>query len=181
MFLQDLWEEKVGWDDVLSKSNQEKAKKILEQFRLIRELKFKWGVKVGNCELHVFTDDSSQAYGAVAYLRREEGERNVLASKMRVTPKKQAKLTIPKLELLALTLVFRLGKHLSRLLDIQNVTVWTDSKVAMAWVDSRKGNKNTLISNRVGEINSIQQECGVGLQYVPTNCNPADILTWGEL
>ncbi|XP_066947107.1 uncharacterized protein [Macrobrachium rosenbergii] len=179
LFLQKLWEEGTGWDDVLDTEKQTETMKILEEFVNMRKLKFKRGILTGESEIHVFTDASSKAYGAAAYAKGSKGETNLLTSKMRVTPRKQQWLTILKLELLALLLGIRLGRSLKNLIKVSTVVIWTDSKIAIAWVNSKEENRNVFIANRVGQANSLLQECGMILKHVPMKSNPADLLSQG--
>ncbi|XP_068250229.1 uncharacterized protein [Palaemon carinicauda] len=89
------------------------------------------------------------------------------------------KLTIPKLELLALLLGSRLAKTLKELIEPREIVIWTHSKVTLAWVASpeAKDHKNVFISNRVAEIVFLQQVCRFSLIRVPSKQNPADILS----
>ncbi|XP_068240202.1 uncharacterized protein [Palaemon carinicauda] len=100
---------------------------------------------------------------------------------MRITPKGMNKLTIPKLELLALLLGCRLAKTLKGLIEPREIVMWTDSKVTLAWVASpdAKDNKNVFIFNRVAEIIFLHQVCDFSLSYVPSKQNTADVLSRG--
>ncbi|XP_068208322.1 uncharacterized protein [Palaemon carinicauda] len=91
------------------------------------------------------------------------------------------KLTIPKLELLALLLGCRLARTLKGLIEPQEIVMWTDSKVTLACVASpdAKDNKNVFISNRVAEIVFLHQVCRFSLSHVPSKKNPADVLSRG--
>ncbi|XP_066941171.1 uncharacterized protein [Macrobrachium rosenbergii] len=121
-------------------------------------------------------DTSSKAYGAVAYVRDAVGNSQLLTSRMQVTPRKQCKLLIPKRELLALMVAFRLAGHLFGLWSFACVVVWTDSLVDKTWVETKESNCNCFISNRVGEILFLQRWHEIQLNYVHTKLNPADIL-----
>ncbi|XP_066941043.1 uncharacterized protein [Macrobrachium rosenbergii] len=145
-FLQVLWNEKVGWDDVLTPERATEAREILADFMEIGQLKFKRGVVSENSELHDFCDASMKAYGGIAYARNVNGETNLLTTKLRITLIRNM-LTIPRLELMVL-LRARLAKYLSYIFKFSKVTIWGDSKVAIAWVGSKIENKNTFIANR---------------------------------
>ncbi|XP_066964243.1 uncharacterized protein [Macrobrachium rosenbergii] len=177
LLLQDLWEEGVEWDEVLSLERQRQAQEILEQFESVEILEFERGVIVRHSELHVFADISSKAYGAVAYVRDAVGDSQLLTSRMQVTPCKQSKMLIPKLELLALMIAFRLVGHLFGLWNFACVVMWTNGLVAKTWVETKESSHNCFISNRVGEILFLQRRHEIQLKYVPTKLNPADILT----
>ncbi|XP_068233391.1 uncharacterized protein [Palaemon carinicauda] len=100
---------------------------------------------------------------------------------MRITPRGMNKLTIPKLELLALLLSCRLARTLKELIEPQEIVMWTDSKVTLAWVASpdAKDHKNIFISNREAEIVFLHQVCRFSLNHVPSKENPADVLSRG--
>ncbi|XP_068204636.1 uncharacterized protein [Palaemon carinicauda] len=181
LFLQQLWEDNVSWDNVLRREKAREAGELLCELKAVSNITFPRAVGKKNLELHVFTDASSKAYSAVAYIRDNCNQVRLLTSKMRITPKGMNKLTIPKLELLALLLGCRLAKTLKGLIEPREIVMWTDNKVTMAWVASpdAKDNKNIFISNRVAEIIFLRQVCDFSLNYVPSNQNPADVLSRG--
>ncbi|XP_068235693.1 uncharacterized protein [Palaemon carinicauda] len=181
LFLQQLWEDNVGWDDMLRREKAREAGELLCELKAVSNITFPRAVGNKNLELHVFTNASSKAYGAVAYIRDNCNQVRLLTSKMKITPKGMNKLTIPKLELLALLLGCKLAKTLKGLIEPREIVMWTDSKVTMAWVASpdAKENKNIFISNRVAEIIFLRQVCDFSLSYVPSKQNPADVLSRG--
>ncbi|XP_066969995.1 uncharacterized protein [Macrobrachium rosenbergii] len=181
LFLQQLWEQEIGWDDVLCKEKAKEARELLAELKSVSDLTFPRAAGVRRSELHIFIDASSRAYGAVAYVRDKEGNVILLTSKMRVTLKGMLKITIPKLELLALLLGCRLVKTIKGLIEPQEISIWSDSKVALAWVASpdAKDNKNIFISNRVAKVVFLRQICDFSVKYVPSKQNPADVLSRG--
>ena len=100
-------------------------------------IKFNRYVINSSCSLQVFTDVSSRAYGVVAYSYSSFCS-NLILSKQRVAPYQKKTLTIPKLELTAILIGCRLCKHLSHLFKFTELTLWTDSKVAISWIFSSK-------------------------------------------
>ncbi|XP_068212680.1 uncharacterized protein [Palaemon carinicauda] len=181
LFLQQLWEDNVGWDDVIKREKAREVGELLYELKAVSNITFPREVGKKNLELHVFTDASSIACGAVAYIRDNCNQVKLLTSKMRITPKGMNKLTIPKLELLALLLGCRLAKTLKGLIEPRETVMRTDSKVTLAWVASPdvKDNKNVFICNRVAEIIFLRQVCDFSLVYVPSKQNLADVLSRG--
>ena len=127
------------------------------------------------CELHVFADASKRAYGFAAYSVQLECQTSyLLLSKYRVAPVKE--LTIPRLELTALNLASKLASTLMECvnLPLTSCTLWSDSKVSISWVKYHRST-DVYVRNRVDEI----REKNFPVRYVPTQDNPADLLTRG--
>ena len=137
--------------------------------------------KDAKLSLHVFTDTSSRAYAAVAYLCVADIKGNVtvnlVRSKCRLSPPDGD--TIPRLELLGALLGARflnsLRSEYNDVLEIDDESPWTDSSVAL----------HGLTRNRVWVECSwltvwrrlqLLVECGHGLSQ---NENPADVPTRG--
>ena len=180
LFIQNLWKADYSWDDVISESLTLEFQSICKTLGQISDIQFpRFVVVPKKSDLHIFCDSSQTAYGLAVYVvNLENKSSNLLMSKARVAP--NPPLTIPKLELLALTLASRLVKNLlnNNKLSFSNCTVWCDSEVALNWVYHNKS-KEVFVRNRVSEIRQLQSEYNLRLLYVPTNQNPADTLTRG--
>ena len=129
-----------------------------------------------------FCDASLEAYAAVVYLHLDTAAGQVtkfVTSKTRVTPLK--KQTIPRLELLSALLLARLMTSVSTSLESEvklgPPRCYSDSKVALFWIQGVDKDWKPFVRNRVLEIRRL----------VPVDCwshcsgrdNPADIPSRG--
>ena len=180
IFMQSLWKIKVNWDEPLSEEYVKALTDILREFQHASEFTFPRRVIFEVSELHVFVDASSKAYGAVAYVADTNTRNsNILVSKARVAPCQASRLNIPKLELTATLIGCRLIKHLNSLFMFVQLHLWTASKVAISWVCSTKDIKDVYVANRVAEIQTLTSSLGILIMHVPTETNPADLLSCG--
>ena len=123
--IQELWRQNVDWDESLPHDLVPRWMSFVKEFDdlsnfcLPRYLKgFSPATKL--VELHVFSDASEVAFGAVAYIRyqlKEDGTTAFLASKTHVAPIKRA-LSIPRLELQGALLAVRLYNTLKKEIDV---------------------------------------------------------------
>ncbi|UYV63716.1 hypothetical protein LAZ67_2005414, partial [Cordylochernes scorpioides] len=169
--------------------------------RLKREMKGKHWETVENIQHHVTTflrsipveefhgafqawqtrlrNDASQvAYGAVAYLWSEvDGICNttLIWSKARLAPIKR--ITIPRMELMAMILESRLANSIHNALKRKcKITLWSDSFTALSWT-KRDIEWRVFVRNRIKEI-----QCTTNLndwRFIPGHLNPADLLSRG--
>lgn len=98
-------------------------------------------------ELHIFSDASTKAYEAVAYLCQGNCTSFIIA-KARVAPLKQ--LTLPKLELMGATIAAQIFTVIKSSIGdkFNSVYMWSDSQIVLHWLNSNKKLKQ-FISNRV--------------------------------
>ena len=189
MFLQTLWEQGIGWD---------------KTFELVEDLKQKWlhlvneaqiatkgkmkrrAIWTENSEIHIFSDASKSAYGAVVYVRTPpcpkypEGDVHLICAKSRVKPIK-GNLTIPRLELAGALVAAHQVPYLTKAWDLPHNTkfhIWCDAKVVLHWLQQYNV-KETYVNNRVTQIRNLCKDHWetIKLHYVPTDLNPADIIT----
>lgn len=124
VLLQDLWKNSIKWDDPLPIQFQSSWEHIQFELQSLGELSFDryvgFPVKDG-AELHAFVDASGKAYSAVVYLRQPNecglAHTCLLFAKLRLAPKSKV-LTIPRLELLAVLIGFKLLLFLKEQLQI---------------------------------------------------------------
>ncbi|XP_055591539.1 uncharacterized protein LOC129743526 [Uranotaenia lowii] len=186
LLMQDIWRLGIGWDEELPIELQMKWQNFQQQLPTINEMRKPRRVIAGHptlIELHGYSDASSQAYGAVIYIKSISSDGtiqvNLLTSKSRVAPLKPV--TIPRLELLAAKLLAELTQKVMSAMQIEfhNVTLYSDSQIVLCWLKKSPLSLNQFVSNRVASIVELTQDfrwC-----YVRTNVNPADCISRGAL
>ncbi|GBN03970.1 hypothetical protein AVEN_20937-1 [Araneus ventricosus] len=128
-----------------------------------------------------FSDASTHAYGAVVYFQcHAEGSSplsKLLASKSRVAPLKT--ISVPRLELCACLLLAKLIKKvlLSLKMNIEEVILFSDSTIALAWINSSAHQLKTFVGNRVSKIQSMTEYHQ--WRHISSTENPADIISRG--
>ncbi|KAK6018858.1 Pao retrotransposon peptidase [Ostertagia ostertagi] len=143
LFLQSLWNMNQDGNDP-SQLQQHSINTWSDHTLNLNRLIVETGpTTTSDFDLHVFTDASANAYCAVAYLvqRRQSSPHKVsiLMAKSRLAPLHQS-ITIPRLELSALTIGSKLLTFLSTQLDLElrRKFLWTDSTVALRWTNTDK-------------------------------------------
>ncbi|GFW97257.1 uncharacterized protein TNCV_4784711 [Trichonephila clavipes] len=134
----------------------------------------------GRIIIHGFADASTAAYGAVLYaqsISEEDVSTRLLCSKSRVAPVKP--IPIPRLELCACVLLSQLLEKVlhSLMLPIQQIMLWTDSNIVLAWIQRSPEQPKTFIGNRIKIIQRLTQNCQ--WNHVSSNENPADLISRG--
>ena len=188
VFMQSLFEAKIGWDDALPEP-------LITQWRkLVSTLSESQPITLPRCYLDGVMDDilsyqlcgycdaSLSAYAAVIYLLVEtEGgcHMRFVVAKTRVAPLKRQ--SIPRLELLSAVLLARLmdttKSSLSLELEISSCHCFTDSRVALCWIRNEDKLWKPFVQNRVTEIRSLLPvECW---SHIAGSNNPADIPSRG--
>ena len=143
LFIQTLWQCNVEWDEPLSEEVQQQwlciAQDMQEALSLTVPRQYFPNITAISkpLQLHVFADASPLAYGAVAFLCREQVVSFVMA-KARVAPLKQ--LTLPKLELMAALTAARLCSFISGALKSLTCSIhlWADSQIVLHWLRGEK-------------------------------------------
>ncbi|VDK45659.1 unnamed protein product, partial [Cylicostephanus goldi] len=185
IFLQKLWMNNLSWDQALPDHLNEEWITIISSWRIpiVKRPRHLLSEKTADTryEIHVFTDASQDAYAAVSYLVETQGcHRNgssLLVAKSRLSSKKP-KTTIPKLELMALTIGAKLIQYLRNQLDlpIDKEFIWCDSRVALDWTRTHK-ELPAFVRNRVRTIKAAAPNAT--FLHVPGLANPADVASRG--
>ncbi|XP_042901721.1 uncharacterized protein [Parasteatoda tepidariorum] len=184
-FMQRLWLHKLYWNEKLPSP-------IAQEWTLfIKALHSIETIQVPSCVLketfsalilHSFADASEKAFGAVIYLQTvadpDESFREILCSKPRVAPIKT--MTIPVLELSASLLLSKLVKKVLEAMKLKfdHIKLWSDSTIALAWINTSPHLLKTFVSNRVSQIRQLTSNCNWG--HVYSEMNPADIISRGS-
>lgn len=184
VFLQELWQLKIEWDDELPSHIQTRWRLFLEDLNNLSKLKIPRLAKINNrgrIELHGFCDASQIAFGACIYLRQLTGAGtwgvHLLCAKSRVAPTKT--LTIPRLELSGSLLLSELMCRVSKAINVSldNIYCWCDSTVVLAWINGVPAQWKTYVANRVTQI--IENVGAGSWRHISTHQNPADPLSRG--
>ncbi|GFX23543.1 integrase catalytic domain-containing protein [Trichonephila clavipes] len=139
LFLQQLWQCKLDWDDVLPNSIANEWREFVTTLKCIEEVKINRFIMADNnvrIVLQGFADASEAAYGEVVYLHcflhNGAAKVSILASKSRVAPIRV--ISIPRLELCACVLLAQLVKKIRSTLrlNISDIVLHTDSTIALA-------------------------------------------------
>ncbi|CAJ0597735.1 unnamed protein product [Cylicocyclus nassatus] len=184
IFLQSLWKEELEWDTPLSTPLQDQWRQISSEIstfykeinRLIRQ-------KSTAPRLVIFADASQCAMAACAYITMGE-ESNLIMGKSKL-PSIKTTMTIPKLEMNAVTLAVRMSRFICEALEplcqVKEVIYYTDSDIVLGWIKTPPNRQSAgiLVTNRLAEIRRINKDleqknitCLFG--HVNTLENPAD-------
>ncbi|XP_073471088.1 uncharacterized protein [Aquarana catesbeiana] len=126
-------------------------------------------------ELRIFSDASTEAIAAVAYLKvrvsSNQAHIGFLFGKAKLAPKPDH--TIPRLELCGTVLAVEIADFILRELDIQidDVRFYTDSKVVLGYIYNQTKHYYVYVSNRVERIRKSSKP--EQWHYVPSEINPA--------
>jgi len=180
--IQQLWAEKIGWDDHIGRQLEVKWEECLANILKVAIITFpRWIFDDGlnSMELHVFCDASESAYAATVYSRVfSRGGRiltNLVMSKARVAPLKNE--TVARLELVACVIGTRLlhAINLAYKVPQDRVFYYTDSRNALCWINTPSSKAKTYVFNRTAEIQRTTKS--TQWSHVRTDLNPADIAT----
>ncbi|XP_065082433.1 uncharacterized protein LOC135704851 [Ochlerotatus camptorhynchus] len=180
----------VDWDDPVPHNIVLKWQYFRDELICLNELRVPRWISTADAmsvQLHGFSDASDVAYGACLYSRviHQNGSvtMHLICSKSRILPKKSGKckpITTPRAELLGAVLLSKLVEKAIAAIDIdfESVNLWTDSQIVYCWIRKPPEVLQLYVSNRVTEIQRITG--AYKWRYVPSQQNPADIISRGE-
>ncbi|KAF8766712.1 39S ribosomal protein L33 like protein [Argiope bruennichi] len=141
LLLQKTWERKLNWEEEVDSNTREEFLKWMRDIFHLEKVQIPRHLKTGDandkCSLHFFSDASMYAYTAVAFLRVETSQYvkvQLLSAKARVSPKKEEKTTIARLELLAATITARLASSITKEITHEKIYLWSDSTTVITWI-----------------------------------------------
>ncbi|XP_068987466.1 uncharacterized protein [Bombus flavifrons] len=185
ILLQRVWALKLDWDESLPAELHTEWDRYHIQLPLLNDIRFprKTLIKAANhIQSHGFCDAIEKAYGACVYLRSTNPEGHtqsqILTARSKVAPLKS--LTIPRLELSGALLLASLMSLIKKSLtiNVSRIVYWTDSTIVLQWIKSSPHTLKTFVANRVAEI---QTKTNIDdWRHVPTNDNPADLISRGQ-
>ncbi|GFU44539.1 uncharacterized protein TNCV_1506531 [Trichonephila clavipes] len=181
LILQKLWVLKLEWDEPLSNPIAKEWNDFVSTLPVIQNIHVpRLVIGKGRIIIHGFADASTAAYGAVLYaqsISEEDVSTRLLCSKSCVAPVKP--ITIPRLELCACVLLSQLLEKVlhSLTLPIQQIMLWTDSNIVLAWIQRSPEQLKTFIGNRIKIIQRLTQNCQ--WNHVSSNENSADLISRG--
>ncbi|XP_045025217.1 uncharacterized protein LOC123469933 [Daphnia magna] len=179
LLFQELWQEKIGWDDNVNSQTESRFRAIVEDLKGIDRIQIPRMISTAPTdviqELHVFCDASTKAYGAVAYAKsRNPGFIRLVCCKTRAAPLPKNEVSLPRLELLSAELGSVLAERIVNAIDKVKweVTLWTDSMAALGWIKGDPGRWKLFVWNRVETIQKrFKPE---HWKHCPGKDNPAD-------
>ncbi|UYV61690.1 hypothetical protein LAZ67_1005924 [Cordylochernes scorpioides] len=158
LMIQTLWAAKLTWDEPIPIGLFEPA----------------------TYEIHGFADASQREYAAMVYIKIIHNssihEVYLLAAKTRVATLKTT--TTPRMELCASLLLAQLTRLVctAMSLNINKVTLWSDSTIVLSWLASEHNRWKPYVSNRV---KNIQELLPCRWMHVKGEDNPADLESRG--
>ncbi|GFT72682.1 uncharacterized protein TNCV_755871 [Trichonephila clavipes] len=181
LILQKLWVLKLEWDEPLTNPIAKEWTDFVSTLLVTQNIHVpRLVIGKGIIIIHGFADASTAAYGAVLCaqsISEEDVSTRLLCSKSRVAPVKP--ITIPRLELCACVLLSQLLEKVlhSLTLPIQQIMLWTDSNIVLAWIQRSPEQLQTFIGNRIKIIQRLTQNCQ--WNHVSSNENPANLISRG--
>nr|CAI5837829.1 unnamed protein product [Callosobruchus analis] len=161
ILIQELWSLHIPWDSSIPLDLKNKWLQFQHELTTLNSLHIPRNVIPQGftvVDVHCFCDASNKAYASCIYVRSMDSNENyqvhLLCSKTKVAPLKV--LTIPKLELSACLLGAQLMHSVSNALQL-NVPVifWSDSQVALWWIQTESSLLQVFVGNRVAKIQSL--------------------------
>ena len=185
--MQEIWQKGLDWDEELDGEVKSKVQSWYSDLHELSNLSVPRCLHIGkhkdvqSMQLHVFSDASEEAYGAVVYARYVYANHavttTIVAAKSRVAP--LAAMSIPRMELMGAVTGLRLAISVANALQgsVKQVKFWCDSMNTLWWIRGHSRSFKPFVANRIGEIQSMTSP--VQWRYVSTKDNPADHLTRG--
>ena len=186
LLIKDLWIAKLDWDEPVSSEIISVWIKIKADLDSVQNLYITRQAFSGETTIIIFCESSTVMYGFTCYVKSGDSC-NLLMAKSRSAPSKSK--TLPTLELMSFYLALLCLPSILDSLNgvVADVYICGDSQVALSWVLTRcVKTKNQFAKNRVKDISKFREDIcdkynlNCNFKYVPTDENPADLLTRGK-
>ena len=160
--MQTIWRKVFDWDYELDAEVKSKIKNWYSDLCELSNLSVPRCFHIGKHEaiksvqLHVFSDASEEAYGAVAYMRYvyidHTATTTIVAAKSRVAP--LTAISIPRMELMGAVTGLRLASSVANVSQMseKQVKFWCDNMNTLCWIRGHSRSFKPSVANRVGEI-----------------------------
>lgn len=184
LYMKKLWLLNMKWTDKVSDDFRAEWNNFREHFTAVNSIRISRHCFIDNhvaVELHGFCDASIAAYGAVIYAYSYDNVGNsqtsIICAKSRVAPKSQK--TLARLELCGATLLSKLIDRTIGIFStpITDVTLWSDSTIALNWIAISPSRLSTFVGNRVAVIQDLTHK--YVWKHIRGVDNPADIISRG--
>ena len=184
LIMRDIMSLGLDWDDPLPVDCYSRWQEWCETLPLLESVTVPRAYvdipssSVARRELHIFSDASQDAIAAVAFMKLYDvnGNKHVgfVHGKAKVAPRHGH--TIPRLELCAALMATQLKDTIVRHLDDDyEITMYTDSKVVLGYINNEQRRFYVYVSNRVSSIR--QSTLPSQWTYISSEENPADVGT----
>ncbi|XP_021344067.1 uncharacterized protein LOC110443943 [Mizuhopecten yessoensis] len=169
------------WDDPLPPDLRDEWEQWVESLQELNNLTVprSYGpISIYNAsskDVHIFSDASEKAIGAVAYIRTldEQGNAHLgfVLGKSKLAPSHGH--TIPRLELCGAVLAVEIAKSIAEHLDmpLSNFHFYSDSRVVLGYISNENRRFYTYVANRVERIRQVTDP--PQWFFVSTEHNPA--------
>ncbi|XP_043287492.1 uncharacterized protein [Venturia canescens] len=199
LIMQELWVEKLDWDDPIPLSIHTKWLKYTKGLDKLNNLSFDRkfsSTETDELQIHGFCDASENAYGACIYIRAVDSDERItstlLCAKGRVAPlsnkrsaqadetKNYSSVTIPRLELCAAQVLARLYTTVRQAIPVNpsKTIFWSDSTIALHWIRTSPSQLLPFVANRVSDIQARTETDS--WRHVRSADNPADLISRGQ-
>lgn len=185
ILMQQIWKDGTKWDENLLPATKQQWLVFLANFPDIQTIRIPRWVKYSpwtTIQLHGFCDSSEKAYAAVVYVRAQHSltsfSSQLLWAKSKVAPVRP--ISLPRLELQGAVLLSRMARVLIDnlpFLQVEDVKLWTDSTIVLAWLSKHPSTWKTFVANRTSEI--LDNVPTIKWSHVSSSDNPADLATRG--
>ncbi|XP_065052322.1 uncharacterized protein LOC135681677 [Rhopilema esculentum] len=157
--MQEIWRQGFDWDDELDGEVKSKIQSWYSELHELSNLSVPRCLHTGkhkdvqSMQLHVFSDASEEAYGAVIYARYvyvdHAATTNIVAAKSRVAP--LAAMSIPRMELMGAVTGLRLAVSVANAMQVsvKQVKFWCDSMNTLWWIRGHSRCFKPFVANRV--------------------------------